>query len=61
MTRIKTSSQSTIMQMREEGRTQDDSGVFEIDLVENKVTWANDYVINRSGIHTRSNQTHDFV
>lgn len=35
--------------MREEGRTQDDSGVFEIDLVENKVTWANDYVINRSG------------
>jgi PAS domain-containing protein len=37
------------MQMREEGRSQDDAGVFEIDLVENKITWANDFAVERAG------------
>jgi PAS domain S-box-containing protein len=37
------------MQMREEGRSQDDSGVFEIDLTENKISWANEYAVEHTG------------
>ena len=42
-------SPSLVAQMREEGRSLSEVGVFEIDLLENKVTWANDYVMDRSG------------
>lgn len=47
--RSKLISQNLIMQRREEGRSQNDTGVFEINLVEWKMVWANDYVLDRSG------------
>jgi hypothetical protein len=41
--------QSLILRMREEGRVQEDYGVFEIDISQGKVSWANNYVLDRSG------------
>jgi HPt (histidine-containing phosphotransfer) domain-containing protein len=37
------------MKAREEGRSLDDIGVFEIDLIENRVVWANEFAIDKSG------------
>lgn len=49
-TRTKTSpSQTLSAQMRDEGRVLIDTGMFEINLIENEVTWGNDYAIDRSG------------
>jgi hypothetical protein len=47
MSKAKAPTQALVMQMREEGRSRDDTGVFEIDLVENKIVWANDFVLER--------------
>lgn len=41
--------QKLILKMREEGRAQEDCGVFEINIAEGKVTWVNNYVLDHSG------------
>lgn len=49
MTRTRTIPQTLVLQMREEGRSKDAAGVFELDLTENRVVWANDYAMSRMG------------
>lgn len=49
MTRTRTLSQTVVMQMRDEGRSKEDIGVFEVDLADNKITWMNDYATERVG------------
>jgi len=49
MIKAKTPSQTLIMQMREEGRSKDDAGVFEVNLAEGKIVWANDYALDHAG------------
>lgn len=50
VTKPKTSpSPGLVTQAREEGRSLDDVGVFEIDLIENRVVWANDFAVDKSG------------
>lgn len=49
MTRVKNLSHNLVMQMRDDGRAQDDCGVFEIDLIEHKITWVNNYAVGRIG------------
>lgn len=59
--RKKLISQNIVMQKREEGRSKDNVGVFEIDMSEWKVPWVNNFIVECSGFSLDQIQHMSFI